>query len=465
MPVFTQTSRIPVSAGVLYDWHLRPGALERLIPPWERARVLARSGPLAEGSRVTLEIRKALRRYVWEARHRDFVPGRQFRHEQVRGPFQRWVHTHTVNPDGPAACRLTDEIDYELPLAGLGRVLLGGRIARDLRRAFRFRHERTRADVTRHMGFPGRPLRIVISGASGLVGAALCAFLAGGGHRVDRLVRRAGATAANDFGGKDAAWNPARGEIDPATLAGCDAVVHLSGENLAGGRWTPEYKERIRRSRIDSTLLLARTLAALPSPPRTMICASATGYYGPHGDEPQDERAPGGSGFLADVCRAWEAAAEPARAAGIRVVHARLGVVLSGNGGALSKMLTPFRLGFGAVLGTGRQRLSWISLSDVVYALHHLLGLPALEGPLNLCAPEAPTNREFTTTLARVLQRPALARIPSAVIRLGLGEMGQACLLEGVRATPRALAESGYEFAYPDLETALRSELGRHPDA
>lgn len=462
MPTFVHRTSMPVSAAALYAWHLRPGAFERLVPPWERVEVLERSGPIGEGTRVVLRIRKGLLRVRWEALHDGFVAGCQFRDTQRRGPFRRWVHTHRFADDGSSAALLSDEIDYQLPCGPLGAALLGRGIGRDLQRAFEFRHARTRNDLLRHAACAERPrLRVVISGASGLVGSALAAFLSTGGHRVDRLVRRATTGAApNDYGGCDVPWNPAGGEVDAAALEGADAVVHLAGENIAGGRWTPDFKQRIRASRVETTALLARTLAGLQRPPRTLLCASATGYYGDRGADAVDEDSPPGSGFLADVCRTWEAAAEPARAAGLRVVHLRLGVVISGRGGALAKMLTPFRWGVGGVVGSGRQVLSWIGLDDLVYAMHQALFDPRLTGAVNAVAPTAVTNREFTRALGRVLRRPTILPLPACAVRLLLGEMGQALLLDGARVQPRRLVEVGFEFVHADIEAALRAELG-----
>lgn len=299
------------------------------------------------------------------------------------------------------------------------------------------------------------PQRVVISGASGLVGTRLAALLTTGGHRVDRLVRRPPAAASTDI-----RWDPAAGEIDAAGLEGADAVMHLAGENIAGGRWTAARKEAIRRSRIDGTRLLAESLARLGRRPRVLISASAVGYYGPRGDEPLTEDSASGRGFLAEVCQAWEAAAEPARRAGIRVVNPRLGMVLAATGGALGRMLIPFRLGLGGVMGSGRQYVSWIALEDLVEAITYLMFAGHVSGPVNAVAPGPVTNRGFTQTLGRVLRRPTLAPLPAPLVRLLFGEMGQALLLDGARVLPARLLASGFRFRYPDLEGALRSELG-----
>ncbi len=298
------------------------------------------------------------------------------------------------------------------------------------------------------------PLHIVVSGAGGLIGSALVQRLTTQGHRVARLVRRAA-------GRGEIAWDPAARSLDPAALEGADAVVHLSGENV-GARWTAERKGRIRSSRVASTRLLSETLAGLQRPPQVMISASAVGIYGDRGDEVLTEESPAGDAdrdFLVSVTREWEKAAEPARVEGIRVVHPRFGVVLSPAGGALRKMLLPFRLGLGARLGSGRQWMSWISIDDAVQAVHQALVDDGLEGPVNVTAPEPLTNRDFTRILARVLSRPALLVVPESALRLVLGDMARGTILSSIRAVPARLLQAGYRFGHPDPESALRHVL------
>jgi uncharacterized protein (TIGR01777 family) len=296
-------------------------------------------------------------------------------------------------------------------------------------------------------------MQIAISGASGLVGSALAESLTAGGHQVRRLVR-------GDARGDDIPWAPEADAIDAAKLEGVDGVVHLAGEGIATGRWNADKKRRIRESRALGTGLIARALAKLSRRPPVLVCASAVGFYGPRGDEEVDETTPPGTSFLSEVCRAWESAADPARTAGIRVVHTRFGVVLSEKGGALAKMLTPFRLGAGGRLGSGRQWMSWISIDDAVGAIGHALATPSLAGPVNAVAPKAVTNAEFTKTLGHVLSRPTVAPMPAFAARLAFGEMADELLLTGQRVVPKRLLESGYRFRHEDLEAALRHVLG-----
>jgi uncharacterized protein len=298
-------------------------------------------------------------------------------------------------------------------------------------------------------------LRVAVTGATGLVGGALVPALLAAGHRVDRVSRRLPAVGTTDI-----QWDPARGQLEPRALEGVDAVVHLAGETIAALRWTPAVKERIRRSRVDGTRLLVETLGRLTRRPRVLVAVSGVGYYGNRGDTPLTEESPPGSGFLAEVCREWEAAADPARVAGIRVVHPRLGVVLAGEGGALPRMALPFRLGAGGVIGDGRQYWSWIGIADLVRVLELCLALETLAGPVNAVAPAPVTNREFTRILGRVLGRPTLVPLPALAVRLLLGQMGQALLLDSARALPRRLERAGFRFRHPDLEGALRAALG-----
>ncbi len=295
-------------------------------------------------------------------------------------------------------------------------------------------------------------MRILIAGNRGFLGSALARELVHNGHAVLGLTR--GAPSQNE-----AHWDPELGTLDLTPLAPIHAAVNLAGENLARGRWSAARKQRILLSRTKTTRLLAEALAKLDPKPAVMLSASAVGYYGDRGDEILTETSPSGSGFLAEVCREWEASTEPARAAGIRVAFLRLGVVLSGEGGALPQMLLPFRFGLGGILGSGRQYLSWITLADAVAAIAHLLEQEGAEGPYNLCAPNPVTNAEFTRAVARVMHRPAVLRVPGFVLRMVLGEMAQEMLLASTRAIPERLQQMGFCFSDARLEPALAQML------
>jgi len=300
-------------------------------------------------------------------------------------------------------------------------------------------------------------MKVVLTGSSGLVGSALIPVLTSGGHEVVRLVRSQPRPEASEV-----RWDPETGEIDPAALEGVDAAVHLAGESIAAGRWTTSRKARILESRVKGTRLLVETLAGLGQRPKVLVSASAVGYYGDRGEERLTEDSGSGSAFfLANVCRQWETATEPAAAAGIRVVNLRFGIILSGGGGALPRLLTPFRLGVGGRLGSGKQFMSWIAIDDVVGAIVHVLKTEALRGAVNAVAPQAVTNREFTKALGRVLGRPTLFPLPACAARLAFGEMADELLLASQRVEPAKLLASGYQFRFPEIEGALRHLLGK----
>lgn len=454
---FVMRSPMPASAEAAYQWHVRPGALERLTPPWDRVQILDRQGGIEDGGQVVLAVQAGGMQRRWVARHHDHEPGRQFCDTQVEGPFARWEHRHRFLPDGPGQSHLEDEIEYALPFGAPGRWLGRAFVRRKLQALFRYRHEITARDLALHQKYQGdRPMNILVTGSSGLIGSSLVPFLTTGGHRVVCLVRTP--TLAGD---DSIYWNPARGELDRSRLEGFDAVVHLAGENIAARRWNAEQKARIRDSRVESTRLLCSALRQLRHPPRVLISASAIGYYGGNGDAWLGENSPSGDGFLAAVCREWEAATRPAAAAGVRVVNLRLGVVLTPAGGALASLLTPFRLGLGGPLGNGAQYMSWIALDDVLGAIYHALATQEVQGPVNAVAPHPVTNREFTKTLGRVLRRPTLFPMPGFAARLLFGEMADELLLASMRVQPSALLGTGYDFRFPTLEPALRHLLGR----
>lgn len=297
---------------------------------------------------------------------------------------------------------------------------------------------------------------IAISGASGLIGTALTAALTEAGHRPIRLVRR-----ATKAGADEVSWDPAKGEIDAPSLEGIDGIVNLSGAGIGDRRWTESYKELCVTSRTMSTRLLAETVAAMKSQPHVMVSGSAIGYYGSQGDAELTEDSPPASDFLAKLCVDWEQAAQPAIDAGIRTAFIRTGIVLSTEGGALPKLLPLFKFGLGGRFGSGRQYMSWISITDEVQAIIHLLE-SSTDGPVNLTAPAPVTNAEFASVLGKVLGRPSFLPVPAFGPKLVLGsDRADALLFDSMRVLPSALQSSGYQFAHPDLETALRAILGR----
>jgi len=295
-------------------------------------------------------------------------------------------------------------------------------------------------------------MKILVAGASGLVGSALIPSLESDGAEINRLVRSS--PKANEI-----EWHPNHGGIDATRLEGFDAIINLAGENIAEGRWTDEKKRKIRDSRVDGTHLLSEAIAKLATKPRVFLCASATGFYGDRDDEFLDETSDSGGGFLANVCRDWEGATESAAKAGVRVVNLRFGPILAREGGMLGKMLTPFKLGMGGKVGSGKQYMSWVAIDDVIGAIKLALADESIHGPLNVVSPNPVTNEEFTKTLGEVLSRPTVMSIPAFAARLAFGEMADEMLLVSQRVAPKKLNEAGYQFKHPELESALRHYL------
>ncbi len=457
---FVAESALDVSAADVFDWHARPGAFERLTPPWERVRIVSPGSGIRDGSMVELEVTLGPLRRRWLARHDACLPGRQFRDVSVRGPFPQWEHVHEFIPLATNRCLLRDTLSYRLPGGKIGRALAARFVQRKLARLFRYRHDLTRQDLAMlaRLNDP-TPLTIAISGASGLVGTALTALLTTAGHRVLKLVRRAPASP------DELEWDTQSGIRQPEQLGHTDALILLAGENVAAGRWTRQVMERIRGSRVDGVRAIVRSLARLERRPRALLSASAIGYYGDRGDEFLTEASPPGTGFLAETAVQWEREALAARDLGLRVALLRIGVVLSPRGGALAKLLPLFSLGLGGPVGSGRQFMSWISIDDLIGAIHHVVTNPHLQGPINMVAPNPVTSGAFATTLGRVLHRPAILPAPAAALRLMLGQMAEETVLASTRVAPEVLLRSGYVFRHDTLEAALRHVLGRsEPD-
>ena len=295
-------------------------------------------------------------------------------------------------------------------------------------------------------------MKVAVTGSSGLIGSSLVSFLSEKSVTVSKILRE---NTKDD----DISWKPEDGDWDSAFTGGVDGIVHLAGENIASGKWTRKKKEKIRNSRIEGTTRLCEHILKLPTPPSVLVCASAIGYYGNRGVEFLNEGSSRGSGFLPDVCLGWEEAAESVSKAGIRVVNVRFGIVLSKDGGALAKMMTPFKIGMGGKIGSGTQYMSWIAMDDATSAIYHTLITESLKGPVNVTAPNPVTNKEFTNTLGEVLKRPAVVPIPAFAAKLAFGEMANDLLLASTKVAPKRLSDSGYKFQYPELENALKHVL------
>ena len=451
MEVYEHTTSLPCSAATVFGWLETSAAYYRYLPPWEPIETLERAGTVRDGDRVKFRIPVGPFKIGITLEHEEYDFPREFGNRQIAGPDRYWRHRHIVHSTGESSCELTDLI-HSTPgrLAGLvGRERMRARLEYILE----FTHEQLRRDLIRHDCGSAEPRRVLISGASGLVGGALRQFLEVAGHEVVGLVGRA------ETGSAEIYWDPGARKIDAEALEGFDAVFHLAGENVASGRWTALRRQRMRESHVAATEFLCNALSRLQKPPAVVVSASDVAFYG---DESGgvEESAPVGSGFLAALTKAREQATAPAGDAGIRVVHARLGRVLSSKGGLLRRLLPAFRFGAGAVAGSGRQPISWIGMDDAIGALHFLMRSDEARGPINLVSPETATNREFARTLAAVLRRRTFVSVPGIAIRARFGEMGDEFILKGQAAAPARLEELGFRWWAPALEAALRWELG-----
>ncbi|WP_187149290.1 TIGR01777 family oxidoreductase [Desulforapulum autotrophicum] len=452
MSIYKKQSKINGSAPALFAWHERPGALERLTPPWMALKSVTATNGIKTGSQVRVNLSVMGLPFAMAAEHLDYQPPDMFRDRLVKSPFAKWTHTHRFIDLEDNTSTLEDSISYDVPL--YFPKALKNLAEREVTRMFEFRHRVTQEDMARHKAC-SRRLTIVVSGAGGVIGQQLCYFLTTGGHRVIRLVRR-----SLQVQGDEIFWNPAAGQLDLSDAGPIDAVINLNGNSVFSRWWTRKRRAEIIQSRTDSTRTLALGLARLAQPPKVFISASAVGYYGETGDSAVTEASPQGNLFISKVCHEWERAAAPASAAGIRTVFARIGVALTPRGGALAQLLPAFQLGLGARIANGSQYMSWVSMDDVLYALYHTINTPTLEGAVNIVAPIPVTNRAFTRSLAAILGRPAPFALPSGAIDLLWGARGREVLLSSTRVMPEKLLASGFRFRYADLFDALGSALG-----
>ncbi|NGP09174.1 TIGR01777 family protein [Rhodococcus sp. 14C212] len=445
----TYSSVVDAPRRDVFDWHSRPGAVRRLLPPWQPLRVITESDSLESG-RAVLGLPGGLR---WIADHQPdaydpparFVDsvGRDGLTSLPAGIVMSWRHEHNFEALGDRRTRVTDRVDTPVP-------------EQLLKQTFLYRHRQLADDLAAHQWSHEqgvRPATVAVTGTSGLVGTALTAYLSTGGYRVVSLVR------GEPRGDDERRWDP--DAPAPDLLEGIDAVVHLAGASIAG-RFSAAHKAAIRDSRIEPTRLLADLAARTPNGPATFVSASAIGFYGyDRGDEPLTEDARRGTGFLADVVADWEAATAPAAAGGLRVVLVRTGIVQTPRGGPLQLQRPLFEAGLGGRLGTGRQWLSWIDLDDLLDVYHRALADPRIRGPINAVAPEPVRNDEYTRTLARVLHRPALLPVPGFGPRLLLGEEGAREVATADQCVvPQCLVDHGHRFRRPKLEACLRHQLG-----
>ena len=459
MPVFRRLCELDHPSEEVYAWHTRPGALHRLIPPWESIRVHSSEHSRSVGGRVRLGVRRGPVELTWEVEHTRCEADRLLVDEQVSGPFESWRYEQRFVPIEGDRTVLEASVDWDPPLGSLGQSVSERHVHRVLQRVLSFRARRLKGDLGLLRRYGGGRGRVVaITGSTGLIGTALGHLLEVTGYQVLRISRSK--SSASGW----VQWDPAKGKLPRRELEGLYAVVHLAGESIAGVRWTAAKKDAILKSREQGTTLLCRTLAELDHPPEILVSSSAVGYYGHRGNEPIAEDGDPGTGFLSEVCERWEASTHPARAIGIRTVLLRGGLVLSPAGGPLGMMLLPFNMGLGGRVGSGRQYLSWIDLDDYTGMILHAMGESDVRGVLNATSPNPVTNAAFTDVLGRVLRRPTLLPVPALAMSALLGEMGVELLLSGQRVVPEKAIRSGFEFLFSDLEDSLRHQLGREED-
>lgn len=457
MKKYVASVALPVSVETAFAYHERPGALDRLIPPWKNVVVESSDGSLQPDSTVVLKLKAGPLSIRWLAQHTVYEPPSLFVDVQRSGPFADWTHRHQFEGRGHDGSLLCDSISYRLPLGFLGNFFGGSKAKKELESMFAFRHRVTRDDLRLASSWQTESLTVAVSGSSGLVGRKLCALLTLLGHTVIRLERSI--ERVDDPRSAAQGVAPWHSPAEAEKLNGVDAVVHLAGKSIADRRWTNSVKQEIVDSRIDLTKQLASSLSKLTDPPKVFICASAIGIYGDRDDEVLTESSDIGDTFLAQVGDQWEKACGPAAEAGIRVANARLGIVLDPSGGALQKMLTPAKF-FGGALGNGEQWWSWVAIDDVIGAIYHAIHSEKVVGPFNVTSPQPLKNRDFAKVLGRVISRPALIPAPAFALRLGLGEMADALLLSSTRVIPTLLQETGYEFRFEEAEESLRYSLG-----
>lgn len=471
MTSYCATQQFSCSRSALFRYHQSPGAIDRLIPPWENVTVIESGDSLVPGSRVRIANRQFGVRQIWNAEHLELVEGSLFVDQLTNGPFRKWVHRHEFTDVGSYGSQLSDRIEFELPFAPASNLALPW-VRTQLDSMFRFRHRVTSDDIkfgeslSKIREQSSARLRIGVTGSTGLIGRRVCELASVLGYDVVRIVRPESAMGGSRFptGVKVSRLRGGTSE-DRCRLEGLDAVIHLGGYGIADRRWSTEVKRRILDSRVAGTRQLIEGLGRLDFPPKALVSASGVGIFGDRGDQICDEMTPAGIGFLSDVAKEWESAAmsygsSTSGTKARRVAIARMGVVLHPRFGALSKLLFPFRMGLGGRIGNGKQYWPWVHIDDAASILLHLAAQSACEGPYHVASPEVPTNRDFAKTLAKVLSRPASLPTPAFAMRLLLGEMAGPLLLASTRVTTSRLTTSGYGFRFASLEEALRNLLG-----
>lgn len=465
MPVFEYESPIDSDVQNLFNYHANPGALNRLVPPWENITIRERGDSLAVGSEVVIRNSLFGVPVTWRARHTQLKSPESFQDIQLSGPFKTWVHDHDFRSDGRGRSILRDRVQFENKFGFIGKIGLSI-VRAKLGAMFAYRHRTTMEDL-RLQSFlkpfvSNRPLRIGVTGSSGMIGRRLVDLISVLGHSAVRILRPTSSEQAVEYpiSSTSVVWQPGKGFSKTEAMEDLDAVIHLAGKGIAAGRWTDSAKHSIRDSRIEGTKQLARDLCSLASPPKAFVSASGVGIYGDRASDSLDETEPPGNDFLAILARDWESAAAEFEQSGNRVAIGRLGIALHPRQGALAKLLLPFHLALGGPIGSGRQYWSWIDVDDAAAGFLYLAANPKCVGAYNLVAPEQTDNRTFSKTLGNVLYRPSLLPVPAFALRILLGEMADAMLLASTRANSKRLLDEGFPFRSPKLASCLKHVLG-----
>ena len=463
---FKSELEVPVPVDQLFSWHENPGAFERLTPPFDPVTIKKRKGGI-DGGEVHIQMNLGPVPLTWVAKHHDYIKNKQFLDEQVSGPFASWEHQHLFEKIDSKSSKLIDEIDYKLPFGTLGNVFGGAFTRQKIDQMFAYRRNITKNDLISQSKYKGKPLDVVMTGGSGLIGTQLKAFLNTAGHSVENIVR--GRPQKGEL-----SWN-----LDNKTmsnLSGKDVVVHLAGEPISkplGGMiplpWTKWKRKEILESRVNGTKLISEHIASLNNPPKVLVCASAIGYYGDRGEDLLSEDEDNGNDYFSHVVKEWEKAAQPAIDAGIRVVFLRIAPVMSPLGGALQVLGNAAKLGSSPPVAGGKQWWSWVSVDDVVDAIHHSIITETLSGPVNVASPNPVRQGEWASTLAKVIwgrfgKLTGLIPVPGFALKAILGEFGDVLALSSIKVDSSKLIDSGYKFRFNHLEDCFRHLLGKRTE-
>lgn len=441
---------LPCSVETAFQWHKRPGAFKRLLPPFSPIQLLSKDHQLKKGERLDFKFRLFNDLGIHSTHEITYYEENDcFVDEQIKGMFKAWNHLHQFREKDENSCVLEDIIRYKLPVESFLGHLFNTKVAKKLTQVFRYRRAILKNDLAFLKKHPHKKMHILMTGTTGLVGSSLKALLETLGHVITPVRRQISADQPGVF------WDIENQKIDISEDDHFDAIIHLAGENIAQ-LWTPAAKEAIYKSRINSTRLLVSAVQRMKKPPKTFICASGINYY-PQG-RTVDESSPEGDGFLKQVIEDWEGATRALK--NVRTAFIRTGVVLSPEGGMLKKLLKLYKVGLGAQIGEGRHKMSWIALDDLIYIYAHVLFSPHLEGPINATSPDVVSQKEFSKTLASVLNRPHFLKMPTKAIDVLLSEMGKETVLSDLHVVPKKLLEDHYTFVYPKLQVALEHLLG-----